>query len=133
MARRPTILSTLTPVERAAWTLILAFAQERAAAIAIAGWREDVTDLVLSEILSAPHLRAAYLLAIGATDPHVRGNRRKRVLDQQIGKTCRAASGGGVRILGGKRVMRDASSGPHFRFTVLDPPPSGPFAPPPGP
>ncbi|MDO9499112.1 hypothetical protein [Falsiroseomonas sp.] len=130
MPRRPPIRSTLTPAERDAWDFILAFARARAAAIVATGWREDVTDIVLSEILSAPHLLAQYLLAIGAADPHVHGSRRKRLLDQQIGRACRAATNGLVRVVDGKRVMRDASVGPHFRFTVLDAPLGAPFVPP---
>jgi len=121
MSKKPPILATLSPAERAAWAFILAFVRVRATAIAAAGWREDVTDLVLSEILST--LVAQYLLAIGEADPHVRGCRRKMLLDQQIGRTSRAACRGIVRVVNGRRVMRDASVGPHFSFTILDAPP----------
>jgi hypothetical protein len=122
MPRKLSILSSLTPAERAAWAFILAFVRARAEAIAAAGWRDDVTDHVLSEILSTPHLLAQYLLAIGDADPHVHGSRRKALLDQQIGRASRAACRGIVRIVNGRKVMRDASVGPHFRFTVLDAP-----------
>lgn len=133
MPRKPSIRSTLTPAERAAWDAILAFVRDRAAAIAAACWREDVTDAVLAEILGTPHLLALYLLAIGEADPHVQRSRRKGLLDQQIGRAAKAASNGIVRMVGGNKVMRAASVGPHFRFTVLDPPVGGPFVPPPGP
>lgn len=123
MSRNPPILSTLTSAERAAWANLRTFARVHAAVIVAARWRDDVTDLVLTEILSAPYLLDQYRLAIGEADPHIHGSRRKKLLDQQIGRASRAGCRGVVRVANGRRVMRDASVGPHFRFTVLDAPP----------
>lgn len=120
MSKPPTIFSRLTPAEQAAWIFILAFARERAAAIVRVGWRETVTDLVLSEILENPHLRAHYCLAIGNPDPMIRGSRRKGLLNQEIGRRCKAGSEGIVRVVGGIKEMQSASVGPHAYFTVLD-------------
>jgi hypothetical protein len=122
MPGKPTIRSTLSRSERSAWDAVLTFVRIRAAAIVARRWQDDVTDQTLSAILFTARLRAEYLLAIGETDPHVHGNRRKAALDRQIGRVSRAACRGVVRVVNGKKVMRDASVGPHFSFTVLDPP-----------